>query len=130
MSHNLTDLRRFCVVLYAIMVAGSVLFHRFDVTFSVALGGAVAFINLRFLERFLNTVLRNTDSPSAARFLMMLSFYTRFDALAVALYICAAAGWINFAALAFGLSLTALSIFTWFLAFGRRSLGEDYGRAC
>ena len=129
MSHSVRGLRWFCVVLYIVMIACSLAFHRFEISFSVALGGAVAILNFAYLERFLPTVLGKSASAQAAGFATMVSFYFRFMVLAAAIYYFTVAGWVHFAALCAGLSVTAVSVFLWFFAAGRLFGEEDYERA-
>lgn len=129
MSADLTGLRRFLAIVCLAMVAASSVFSKFEIVFSVALGGVIVAGNLFFLERFLKVALLGAPSPSAARVLTMLSFYARFAALAVALYLFVMAGWINFIALAAGLSITAGAMLSWFFILDRRSMRDGYERA-
>jgi len=114
---------------YLLSIALSAHSLDFRVTFSVALGGAIALFNLVALERFLYRILSGGANPGAARVMASFSFYARFGLTAVALSFFMTAGWVNAPALLVGLSVGVISIFLRFITVIRLLRKESYERA-
>ncbi|MGK7345182.1 MAG: ATP synthase subunit I [Candidatus Nitrospinota bacterium M3_3B_026] len=130
MPRDVTGLRRLLVLLCLALSLTSLAFGRFDAAFSTTFGCLFSLVNFVFLEKLLGFTLEHVPAPAAARAMTVVSFYLRFAVFAAALYVFNAMGWINFIALAIGLSTTAAAIFGWFAAKGLGAGGEEYERAC
>ena len=110
------DLRRFSILVYFLALGLSVPFQNFNVTFSVALGGAISIANMSLLQSLLSKMLKPDANSSLAGAVSSAFFFIRFAVISLVFFIFANAGWINFIALLAGLSITVLSIFIWSFA--------------
>ncbi len=110
------DLRRFTILIYFLAVGLSVPLQNFNITFSVALGGAISIANLSILGNMLSKLLNPVTSSRLAGAVSTALFAVRFLVIAFIFFIFADAGLIDFIALLAGLSVTVLSIFIWSLA--------------
>ncbi len=122
-------MRRCYGILYFLAVAATIPFNRTDISFSVALGGGIAFGNLLYLERFLGAILSEKVPAQSARGMAVVSFFVRFILIAIAIVLFMNADVINAPALIAGLSITLLSIVVWFLLIGRHFHLEKHERA-
>ncbi len=107
-------MRRFSALIYILVFLASIPFLNFYITFSVAFGGAICLGNMACLETLLARLLGPETNPGPAEMMTSALLHLRFIFIAGALYIFMDAGWINFPALIIGLSVTVVSIFTWF----------------
>lgn len=115
------DLRKFSVLVYFLALGLSVPFLNFNVTFSVALGGAIGIANLSILGTMLSKLLNpNSTTSNMAGVISTLLFGARFLIIAFIFYFFVEAGLINFIALIAGLSITVVSIFIWSFAIAPR----------
>lgn len=114
------DLRRFSILMYFLALALSILFQNFNITFSVALGGAISIANLSILGLILSRLLHPKLASGLAGALSTALFALRFLIIAFIFFIFAKAGMIDFIALIAGLSVTVLSIFIWSFSFAPR----------
>lgn len=113
MAENVKRLRRTLVILYLLAVVVTLPFAHFNVTFSVALGGAIALANFLYLERFLGKIFSTQVSSPLAQGATTFSFVFRFGLIAVLIHQFTLAGKINFPALLAGLSITFIAIMAW-----------------
>ena len=113
MGKNTKGLRRTFVSLYILAVAVTLPFAHFNISFSVALGGAIALANFMYLERFLGKVFDTQVSPPVAQGAAIFSFIFRFGLIAVLIHQFTIAGKIHFPALIAGLSITFIAIMAW-----------------
>lgn len=118
-----------CFAVYAAALAVTFVFFESGAVFSVALGGGVTLLNLRFLSVFLKTVLSGGVSEGYARMAAVISFYVRFTAFGVSLYFLAEKGMVNFPALAVGLSVVPLAVLAFAVVKSLKAVKGDYGRA-
>lgn len=118
-----------CVAIYAAQLAVSLVFFESWAAFSVAFGGGVALLNLRFISAFLKAVLSGGVSEGYARMAAVISFYVRFTAFGASLYFLAAKGMVNFPALAVGLSVVPLAVLAFAVVQSFKAVKGDYGRA-
>ncbi len=122
---RLSSLGVYILALIAAGITGGI-----EIIYSVAFGGACAMVNLRSIERFTGKVLSPENlNPSVAKVVAIFSFYIRFTLFAVALYLSVEAGLIHFMALAAGLSVTTVGIFTWYATGGVKRTRETNARA-
>lgn len=120
---------KLCFAVYATALAVTSAFFESGAVFSVALGGGVTLLNLRFLSVFLKTVLSGGVSEGYARLAAVISFYVRFTAFGASLYFLAAKGMVNFPALAVGLSVVPLAVLAFAVVKSLKAVKGDYGRA-
>jgi hypothetical protein len=120
---------KLCIAVYAAQLAVSLVFFGSGPAFSVALGGAVALLNLRFLSVFLKALLSGMLSEGYARMTAVVSFYVRITALGAALCFLAAEGMINFPALMVGLSVIPLAVAGLAAVKSFEAVKDVYGRA-
>ncbi len=113
MAENIKGLRRTFVILYLLAIAVTLPFSHFNVSFSVALGGAIALGNFVYLERFLGKIFATQISPPVAQGVTIFLFIFRFALIAVLIHQFTVAGKIHFPALLAGLSITFIAIMTW-----------------
>ncbi|MBI5816393.1 MAG: hypothetical protein HZB29_12370 [Nitrospinae bacterium] len=119
-------LKLFAGAIYAASVAVCGLFLGFKLTFSLAFGGAVAIMNLVYLERFCGLILKNSAGAYSAKVMAALSFYGRFGVVAAALWYFTDAGWISFPALILGLSIGPVAIFAAYFSMDQVSFKESH----
>jgi len=110
-------LRRFCVLTFGITLLATAPFASFSVSFSVALGGALALLNLTYLEKSLVIILVPDANAAVARFMAALSFYARLAVIAAVTLAFARTGWLHFPAFIAGLSVTVIGILSRFFLF-------------
>jgi hypothetical protein len=118
-----------CFAVYAAQLACSLAFFESGAVFSVALGGGVTLLNLRFLSAFLKAILSGGVSEGYARMAAVISFYIRFTAFGASLYFLAEKGMVNFPALAVGLSVVPLAVLAFAVVQSMKAMKGDYGRA-
>jgi hypothetical protein len=112
---DIRDLKVFSALVYVIAILVAMVSSRFEILFSVALGGAFAIANLAYLVKLSAIILSNRVNPGSARILTALTFYARFALMAFAVYYFTKSGWINFPALIAGFSVTVISIPSFYL---------------
>lgn len=120
---------KLCLAVYAAELAVSSAFFESGTAFSVAIGGGVTLLNLRFLSVFLKAVLSGGVSEGYARMAAVISFYVRFAAFGAGLYFLAAKGMVNFPALAVGLSVVPLAVLMFAVIQSLKAMKGVYGRA-
>ena len=120
---------KLCLAVYAAALAVSSAFFESETAFSVAIGGGVALLNLRFLSVFLKAVLSGGVSEGHARMAAVISFYVRFTAFGASLYFLAAKGMVNFPALTVGLSVVPLAVLLFAVIQSLKAMKGVYGRA-
>lgn len=120
---------KLCVAVYAAMLAVSFSFFESGAAFSVALGGGITLLNLRFLSAFLKVVLSGGVSDGYARMAAVLSSYVRFAVFAVGIYLLTAKGMVNFPALLVGLSVVPLAVLAFAAIQSLKAMKGVYGRA-
>lgn len=120
---------KLCVAIYAAELSASFSFFESGAVFSVALGGGITLLNLRFLSAFLKAVLSGGVSGGHARMASVVSFYVRFTAFGAGLYFLAAKGMINFPALLVGLSVVPLAVLAFAVIQSLKAMKGVYGRA-
>ncbi|VAX20999.1 hypothetical protein MNBD_NITROSPINAE02-469 [hydrothermal vent metagenome] len=128
MTDSIASFRWFNVAVYIALVAITIPFARFDVTFSVALGGFFALSSLLYLEYFLGLIFSHRLSAPMAKGLTLFSYYFRFAVIGFITYKLLIAGVIHVPSLLVGLSATTFAIFTWRLFVTRPIATEDYER--
>lgn len=126
--HNAVSLKWFSVVVYLLSILITIPFSRFDVTFSVAFGGAVALSGLFYMEHFLGIILSGKVSAPLARGLSIFSFYFRLAVIGFVTYKMLTSGILHVPSLLAGLSVTVFSIFAWHLLFGGKYFSEEHER--
>jgi hypothetical protein len=120
---------KLCVAVYAATLAVSLLFFESRAVFSVALGGGVTLLNLRFLSTFLKIVFSGGISAGYARVAAVVSFFLMFTAFGAGLYFLTAKGMVNFPALLVSLSVVPLAALAFAAIQSFRAMKGVYGRA-
>jgi len=127
-SHMETGaLRKAGLGLYVLVLAPTVALCGFQAAFSIALGGALAMINLALLEAGLAVSLSPTAGPAPVAALAMGSFYIRLCVTGGVILGFNNAGWVNIHALVAGLSIPLAGATAYFLMV--RPLMDWYERA-
>jgi len=121
------DLRRLSALVYFLALGLSIAFNNFNITFSIALGGAISLANFSLLNSMMSKLLDPEAGSGMAGAVSSAFFFIRFIVIALVFFAFANAGWINFIALLAGLSVTVLSIFIWSLAIGSGLLKPAFG---
>ena len=109
------DLKRIGLALYLCVITPAYFFTGYSVSFSLALGGALALVNLALLERWLSRLITPEVDASMARGLVVFSFFLRFLATGGVIVFFLLKKMINFPALAAGLSIPLFAITVYFL---------------
>lgn len=118
-----------CVAIYAVLLAVSFVLFETGAAFSVALGGGISLLNLRFLSAFLKVVLSGGVTAGHARLASVVSFYVRLAAFGAGLYFLADKGMVNFPALLLGLSVIPLGVLAFAGMQSLKAMKGVYGRA-
>jgi len=120
---------KLCVAVYAAELAVSFSFFESRAAFSVALGGGMTLLNLRFLSAFLKVVFSGGVSGGYAQMAAVVSFSVMFAAFGAGLYFLTAKGMVNFPALLVGLSVVPLAVLAFAAIQSLRAMKGVYGRA-
>ena len=121
------DVKRIGLGIYVVSLAPVAAFGGFIATFSVALGGALALINLALLEFGLARMINPGADPDMARSMAMVYFFFRLFITGGVILGFHSLGWISFPALMAGLSIPLAAITGYFLM--ARPLKDWYERA-
>ncbi|MDH5509634.1 MAG: ATP synthase subunit I [Nitrospinota bacterium] len=109
------DIKKTALAMYLLVLLPTYVWMEYAVAFSVALGGALALVNLALLERWLARLISPTVDPAAARGLVLFSFFLRFLATGGVILYFNSLKIVYFPALAVGLSIPLAAITAYFL---------------
>ena len=118
---GVNGIRRTCFLLFAFLIAASLVYGKVDFTFSLIFGGFTALFNLAYIVKISALILNSKKlDAGTAKTTALFSFYFRYALLALALGYFIKAGLINPLALIVGLTVTPAGIFLWYLFFARQ----------
>lgn len=123
------DIKKTGLLFYIPVVAISVLTASFETAFSLALGGALTLFNLAMLEKWLMKALSPSSTVSAAKFIVLFSFYIRFMITGAVILGFHIIGWVNFPGLLAGLSIPLLASALYIIATFDTNIEEGHERA-
>lgn len=101
------------VVTFCVLTAGALLLASWDFAISVMVGGAIALVNFRLLERNIKRALLWRRDQGKVLPRVLVRYYIRFAATAVVLIILVRQGLVDPLGLLVGLSVVVLTIFVW-----------------
>ncbi|MDH5477356.1 MAG: ATP synthase subunit I [Nitrospinota bacterium] len=121
------EIKKAALTLYLLAVVPAYAWMGYSVAFSVALGGALALVNLALLERWLARLISPMADPAAARGLVLFSFFLRMVATGAVILFFHTRSMVSFPALVIGLSIPLVAITTYFMMV--RPIKDWYERA-